>query len=105
MKAMKVMEYIEELRLHTHRFSSLCLIVSASNRILITLQEIDLMVRTSTATSPSGPSRPLNTSSRKKHLELIPLLPIGTLSVSTETVPLPERELDSFNTSTSQDLI
>ncbi len=78
MKAMKVMEYIEELRLHSHKCSSLCSIVSVAYRRLITFQETELMVRTSTATSSSCPTRPLDTFSRKKYFELSQLLPIHT---------------------------
>ena len=78
MKAMEVMGYIEGLRLHSHTSSLLYLIVSAPYRILITLQEEELMVRTSTATSSSCPARPLNTSSRKEHFQRYPLLPVDT---------------------------
>ena len=40
--------------------------------------EKELMVRTETASSSSGSSGALNTSSSKKHFELFPLLPIDT---------------------------
>ena len=74
MKVMEVMGYIEERCLYSHRFSSLCLIVSVVLRILITFQEKELIVRTETASSSSSSRRALNTSSRREHFEIFPLL-------------------------------
>lgn len=75
---MMEVEYLEGLRLPFNTYTSSCVIVSVAYRIFNTLQEEELMVRTSTASSSACVSRYLNIPSRKDHFQLFALLPVDT---------------------------